>query len=496
MPDLPVPNTPAPPADDVADSLTRHEWAGLMNTHNLADGHARQAQTLRMREVVARLPELYTAADEVPQLTLQREFEEAFYGLAGQHSVVTRERRPLHHYSSSLSIEVVANYLREKGSRVSLLHPTFDNIPAILRRHQVPLTPITERIFAEPDDPAFYRDTDAIFLVTPNNPTGTDPAPDVMRTIARRCVEHDVLLIVDYSFRFFSAHLAGWDQYAYFESIGLRHIGIEDTGKTWPTLDLKIGSLIADARVYPRLQEITDDLLLNVSPFIFALIRDYVDADRELSSRQVGAVNRGVLERALEGGPVTPVPAAGPMSVAWLRLPEGWRASDLCDWLTEQEVSVLPGWPFFWADHSAGEGFVRVALMRSEGDFADAARALAEALERYASRGQDAPDTGVDIDALVLRLAAELLERPDATLADDFFALGGDSMSAMHLVGRIAKETGLPLRVKAMFDGPVLGDLAARVRELRERSAAAGAQAPADPLDRLRMSFAARQPGA
>ncbi|MEO6088258.1 MAG: aminotransferase class I/II-fold pyridoxal phosphate-dependent enzyme [Umezawaea sp.] len=488
-------HTPVPPADDVADSLTRHEWAGLMNTHNLADGHARQAQTPQMSAVVSRLPELYGAADSVPQLTLQREFEEAFYRLAGQESVVTRERRPLHHYSSSLSIEVVANYLREKQFSVSLLHPTFDNIPAILRRHQVPLNPISERIFAEPDDPEFYRDTDVIFLVTPNNPTGADPEPEVVKTIARRCAEHDVLLIVDYSFRFFSGHLASWDHYEYFESIGVRHIGIEDTGKTWPTLDLKIGSLVVDSRLYPRLQEITDDLLLNVSPFIFALIRDYIDADKDLSSRQVGAANREVLERALEGGPVTMAPATGPMSVAWLRLPEGWRASDLCDWLTEQEVSVLPGWPFHWADTSAGEGFIRAALMRPEEDFAAAARALAEALGRYATPGQGAV-AEVDVPALVLRLAADLLERPEAALTDDFFALGGDSMSAMHLVGRIAKETGLPVRVKALFEHPVLGDLAARVEKLREQTAPAAAAPSDDPLARLRQSFAAHRSGA
>ena len=118
--DQPVLNSLVPPADDVADSLTRREWLGLMNTYNLADGHARQAQTPQMSKVVSRLPELYEVAGFVPQVTLQRQFEEAFYRLAGQDSVVTRERRPLHHYSSSLSVEVVANYLREKRLRVSL----------------------------------------------------------------------------------------------------------------------------------------------------------------------------------------------------------------------------------------------------------------------------------------------------------------------------------------------------------------------------------------
>ncbi|MEV3985329.1 aminotransferase class I/II-fold pyridoxal phosphate-dependent enzyme [Nonomuraea sp. NPDC049758] len=478
---------------DVADSLTRHEWAGLMNRHNLADGHARQAQTAKMSHLLTRLPELYELSESTPQLAVQRRFEEAFYRRAGQPSVAARKVAPLHHYSSSLSIEIVANYLREQGLQVGLLDPTFDNIPAILRRHGVPLRPVGEDIFADPADPSFYAGHDAIFLITPNNPTGIDPSPDVLRTIAKQCRDRDLLLIVDFSFRFFSEHLATWDQYAFFESIGVRYIGIEDTGKTWPTLDLKIGSLVADARPHARLQEITDDLLLNVSPFIFTLISEYVDADKESSSRHVARANRAHLERLMEGGPVTVTPAEGPMSVAWLRLPGGWQAGELCDWLIGQGISVLPGSPFHWSDGSRGEGHVRIALMRPEPVFEEGAKALAAAFDQYQRLQEGVAVQPADVGAVVLRAAAELLDRPDATLADDFFALGGDSMSAMHLVGRVAQETGVPQRVRTLFEGPVLGDFAARVAEACERHTGGDAEEITDPLALLRRSFGAQQ---
>jgi hypothetical protein len=111
------------------------------------------------------------------QLGAQRAFESAFYELAGQGSVVDRLVRPPHHYSSSLSVEVLANYLRAQRFSVGLLHPTFDNIAPILSRHAVPLTAVSEAIFDDPPDEGHHVGCDAIFLVAPNNPTGADPSP-------------------------------------------------------------------------------------------------------------------------------------------------------------------------------------------------------------------------------------------------------------------------------------------------------------------------------
>jgi aspartate/methionine/tyrosine aminotransferase len=368
---------------DVQASLTRHEWSGLASRFNLADGHARQAQSPNEAAVVEDLTRIFKSAEAVDQRDVQHAFEEAFYVAAGQPSVLRRAQWPLHHYSSSLSTEVVANYLREEASRVALLHPTFDNIAAILRRHDVPLQPMTEDIFDCPDDPRLYEGWDVLFLVVPNNPTGADPRPEVMRAIADNCEARGRTLVLDVSFRVFSRYLSTWDQYAYFESIGLNHIGIEDTGKTWPTLDLKLGSLIADADLHPPLLRITDDCLLNVSPFIFSLLRRYIEAEGRPHCVRVGNVNRSVLERQLMDGPAQVLETKAPMSVAWLRLPASWRSSEVCPWLSGEGIGVLPGGPFFWANPDQGERYLRVALMRPETEFAEGAQALGAALRRY-----------------------------------------------------------------------------------------------------------------
>lgn len=98
-----------------------------------------------------------------------------------------------------------------------------------------------------------------------------------------------------------------------------------------------------------------------------------------------------------------------------------------------------------------------------------------------------------NIEAVVLRVVAELLDQPGATLTDDFFKLGGDSMSAMHFVGRVGQETGRHLRVKKLFEGPVLGDFANYITGIQAAEPAAGASQPVDPLERLRQSFALQQ---
>lgn len=69
--------------------------------------------------------------------------------------------------------------------------------------------------------------------------------------------------------------------------------------------------------------------------------------------------------------------------------------------------------------------------------------------------------TGPDLATLTLQAAGELLERDDLSLDDDFFSAGGDSLLAMHLIGRLSRATGLRLRLSMLLEYPVLGDFAA-----------------------------------
>jgi aryl carrier-like protein len=57
---------------------------------------------------------------------------------------------------------------------------------------------------------------------------------------------------------------------------------------------------------------------------------------------------------------------------------------------------------------------------------------------------------------VVLMVVRDVLERPSISLSDDFFTAGGDSLLAMHVVGRLSRARGLPVRVLHLFAHPVL----------------------------------------
>ena len=85
--------------------------------------------------------------------------------------------------------------------------------------------------------------------------------------------------------------------------------------------------------------------------------------------------------------------------------------------------------------------------------------------------------SAADIPALVVAIAGDLLGDIDLSPTADFFSAGGDSLLAMHLVSRLARATGLRLRVRLLIGNPVLGDFAAKVAEMAESGASSATRA-------------------
>lgn len=346
-------------------NLTRYERDGLGLEFNLTDGHARQGQDQAQREIRSRLPEIYLLSERTSQLEAEREFQTAFYTLAGQDSA-RADRHTLLCTSASLATDLVATYLHRRGLSVSLMQPCFDNLATIMGRRRVRMTPLDEECFAPPASGA--SGTDAIFAVLPNNPTGFTLDRDGFARLAARCAAERQILIVDWTFRFFS-ELDGWDQYAVLRESGVSYLCIEDTGKTWPTLDLKCSILAASPDLYPGILEVHNDVLLNVSPFVLWLTREYIlDSLRrglDASVRSPVAVNRSRLHEALDGTVLTPVPFGAAVSVEWIHIDTpNLRSADVVDLLAAQGVGILPGDHFFWADPARGSRHVRFALAR------------------------------------------------------------------------------------------------------------------------------------
>ncbi|GAA3727519.1 hypothetical protein GCM10022225_06080 [Plantactinospora mayteni] len=71
-----------------------------------------------------------------------------------------------------------------------------------------------------------------------------------------------------------------------------------------------------------------------------------------------------------------------------------------------------------------------------------------------------------EMEKFVAELWAVVLDRPEAGRDDDFFAVGGHSLAATRLTGRLREQLGCDIGVPLLFQHPRLADYAARVEEL------------------------------
>lgn len=373
----------------IRNNLTKHEWNSLGAKHNLADGHARQLQDETQRDIIKTLPELFSLSAKVDQEEVQREFCEVFLQISGQKDAL-KLSHPLFHYSSSISTEVIANYLRLEKKIVGLIHPTFDNIASIFKRHCLHLVPFAEeellnlQVFEQK-----LVKVDVVFIVLPNNPTGLELTKETFEKIVGLCKSQNILLIIDACFRLLS-ELALWSQYEALISSGIEFIVIEDTGKIFPTLDLKIGALLASDNVRKSLQLITDDFLLNVSPFIFKLLSMYAKNEstrKHFSFQKIVGQNRKFIYESIDTQFIRTTNDKAKTSVEWLHLTKKWKSAELCRWLGKRNMHVLPGEQFFWNQPILGDRYIRIALMRPTKQFAGSFLYLVELLQQFERDG-------------------------------------------------------------------------------------------------------------
>jgi syringomycin synthetase protein SyrE len=76
---------------------------------------------------------------------------------------------------------------------------------------------------------------------------------------------------------------------------------------------------------------------------------------------------------------------------------------------------------------------------------------------------EERPNTQVEED--LARIWREVLDVDGVGRCDDFFALGGHSLTAMRVMTRVRRQFGVDLGVSALFEHPELADLALAVTE-------------------------------
>jgi amino acid adenylation domain-containing protein/non-ribosomal peptide synthase protein (TIGR01720 family) len=100
-------------------------------------------------------------------------------------------------------------------------------------------------------------------------------------------------------------------------------------------------------------------------------------------------------------------------------------------------------------------------------------------------------------EAILARIWAELLKRPALGVRDNFFALGGDSIMALQVVAR-ARDAGLTLEPRQMFQHQTVAELAAVAKPAAarssEQSAALEGDVPLTPIQRWFFRYFDEQP--
>jgi aspartate/methionine/tyrosine aminotransferase len=358
------------PAHPVTVTSTEYERESLGEVVNLADGHARQPLTPTQQAIVDRFPELFAQAQRRSQFDLEAAFVRAFLDLADQPQVYPIDRYFLS-YASSSAIGMVALYCRRQALTVALIEPVFDNIPNTLKAAGVPLRVLPEELLGAADLASAIAATgaDVVWIVCPNNPTGFVLGEAAFAALVEACRDLGTTLVVDFCFRFFAPSLAAWDQYGRLRESSVSFVTIEDTGKTWATLDMKIGMLVCSDDLRDEFYHRHDDLLLNVSPFHLAILTEFIDDTIAHGvERTVGYFvqeNRRILRGAFAGSvlrPANETPLAA--TVEWLRLDADLSGEELWDALRSRNIHILPGSNFFWHTPAKGRPFVRIPLAR------------------------------------------------------------------------------------------------------------------------------------
>ena len=346
---------------------------------NLTDGHARLCLTREQEGIVARIPEMFTTATRHGFPAIERAAHAAFLAAIGQHSAPIGTGRILSCYSSTLATDIVARALTI-GETIAVLHPTFDNIADLFTTRGLKLVPLTEDELMDRKWPG--KPVSAIVITHPNNPTGLITPEGHLRSLAEHAARQGQTVIVDASFRG-QVRDAQYDTYAVLEAAGADWIVIEDTGKLWPTHELKIGLLAYSERCRRPIYRAFSESLLAASPVVLqlveALARDWTDGGYE-RARDLVARNRAALRDAIAPVGLELADPDSQISVARIGLPtDGPDSSLLYKDLLERGVHVLPCSPFHWADPESGERFIRVSLARPYETVRTAAETLATA---------------------------------------------------------------------------------------------------------------------
>lgn len=364
-------------------TLTDHEYLALNSPCSFADGHAYHELPEELEGVVSKLPAIWHDCNQTKVRDMEQSFKCEWANLLDSNELLQHEHFRISPTASN-SIDIVATLLSERAPRVLLIEPTFDNLYLMLKRRGCEVSPLNEQSMIEAIDQdrltelLDYFSFDTLFLVNPNNPTGYLIREQQFTVVAEYCQRNDKVLVVDSTFRFYAKDR--FNDYAALLKAGCSFVIIDDTGKTWPTQDMKSSMIVYSEDLAGGLEKIYEEIYLCHSRFVMGV---FVDLFRRTG--KAGLERTLVHEIGLRRNKVRAVLAdtqlrcitdsrATVMPIEWIDISlTGKTDAELIRQFLSHDFHCLPGSHFFW--HSYYERgidsscFIRISLARPSAVF-------------------------------------------------------------------------------------------------------------------------------
>lgn len=374
--------------------LTDFEIAGLEADLNLSDGHAYHSLEEIFPGVTRKLPEIWEVSENTRVSEAQRAYLAAFGQLIGSETLRTTIKNRIAPTSSN-AIDIVSAFLSNHAPRVALVEPTFDNLALLLRRrgcrlqglHEDTLiTALNEDKLEKSIPPQAF---DTLFLVNPNNPTGAVISEAQFTALAAYCAKHGKVLVLDATFRFYNK--SRFDEYQILSNQGGQFIVIEDTGKTWPTHDMKASLMAYQTSNDHLLETVFDEIYLCHSRFALGLFTHLFNETNTCGIERIVhdpiAKRHAILDLAFED-----LPFPFMIDRAKAEMPIEWIATDAlgdaaCSLQVDQllrasGVHVLPGKHFYWNTPNRNINRIRISLAKPIEQVAKTVNVLSTTLSR------------------------------------------------------------------------------------------------------------------
>jgi aspartate/methionine/tyrosine aminotransferase len=202
------------------------------------------------------------------------------------------------------------------------------------------------------------------------------------------CKTHAKTIILDCTFRFFVKQ--NYDQFQILIDSEVTFISIEDTGKVWPTQDLKASLIFYSLDIEATFNIIYEEIYLCVSNFQLELLREFlVDANqrgleasvwREVRSRRTEF--RKVIQNTILN--IRPGSEDSAIGAEWVEIKEGYGTDiEILQSLKYKGLIALPGRHFYWNSLASQcpKNYLRFSLLKPRKQFSSSLNILEEELE-------------------------------------------------------------------------------------------------------------------